>query len=72
MKIADEEEMKSKGAVENAGPDDPQLASVPILAMTANAFQEDVEAAIEAGMKAHIAKPVDVDVLMRELVKVLK
>ena len=52
--------------------DDPQLAGIPILAMTANAFQEDVQAALDAGMKAHIAKPVDVNVLMRELAKVLQ
>jgi len=52
--------------------DDPQLAGIPILAMTANAFQEDVQAALDAGMKAHIAKPVDVNVLMCELAKVLQ
>ena len=47
--------------------DDPELADIPILAMTANAFKEDVEAAKEAGMQAHIAKPIDVNVLMAEL-----
>ena len=52
--------------------DDRELAGIPILAMTANAFQEDVQAARDAGMQAHIAKPVDVDVLMKELRAVLK
>ena len=52
--------------------DDPEKAGIPILAMTANAFQEDVQAALDAGMQAHIAKPVEVDVLMRELSAVLK
>ena len=51
--------------------DDPAKAGIPILAMTANAFREDVQAALDAGMQAHIAKPIDVDVLMEELQKVL-
>ena len=52
--------------------DDKALASIPILAMTANAFQEDVQAAKDAGMQAHIAKPIDVAVLVEELAAVLK
>lgn len=51
--------------------DNEDLASIPILAMTANAFKEDVQAAKDAGMQAHIAKPVDVDILMKELTAVL-
>ena len=47
--------------------EDPELASVPILAMTANAFREDVEAAAGAGMNGHIAKPLDVDAMMETL-----
>ena len=50
---------------------DPDKACVPILAMTANAFKEDVEAAAAAGMQAHIAKPIDVGVMMKTLAKVL-
>ncbi len=46
---------------------------VPIVAMTANAYREDVERAIDSGMNAHLAKPVEVDQLMtllrRELAK---
>ena len=38
--------------------------SVPIIAMTANAFKEDVDAALEAGMTAHLAKPLENDKLM--------
>ena len=45
---------------------------MPVLAMTANAFKEDELAALEAGMQAHIAKPVDVGLLMKTLASVLQ
>ena len=51
---------------------DPVLARIPIVAMTANAFAEDVQAAKDAGMQAHIAKPVDIGVLTHTLQDVLK
>ncbi len=50
---------------------DPKLSAVPILAMTANAFKEDEEASLQAGMQAHIAKPIDVKVLKRALSQAL-
>lgn len=49
----------------------PALANVPIIAMTANAFQEDVQTAKSAGMNAHIAKPLDVSKMMEVLTEVL-
>jgi len=49
-----------------------QLAKIPILAMTANAFSEDVQAAKDAGMDAHIAKPIDIPQMMKTLAEVLK
>ena len=52
--------------------DNKELASIPILAMTANAFKEDEEAALAAGMQAHIAKPIDVNVMMTKLAGVLE
>jgi len=45
------------------------LAEIPIIAMTANAFSEDVRAAMDAGMNQHIAKPLDVKQLMAVLRK---
>ena len=47
------------------------LAQIPIVAMTANAFAEDVKAAEDAGMQAHIAKPVDVKLMIKTLARVL-
>lgn len=47
-------------------------ANIPIIAMTANAFEEDKKAALEAGMDGHVAKPIDVDKLMRVLGAILQ
>ena len=44
---------------------------IPIIAMTANAFAEDVQASLDAGMTAHVAKPIDVDVLWTTISQVL-
>ena len=49
----------------------PQIASIPIVAMTANAFEEDRAKAYEAGMNGHLSKPVSVDELMNMLKRVL-
>lgn len=49
--------------------DRPDAAGIPVIAMTANAFTEDIQAALEAGMTAHIAKPIDVQNLVETLVK---
>ena len=51
--------------------DDMRLARIPIIAMTANAFREDVEAARRAGMDGHIAKPIDVNKMVVTLSEVL-
>lgn len=52
--------------------EDPELSSIPILAMTANAFEADRENALRSGMDAHIAKPVDVDLLLQMMDTVRK
>ena len=51
--------------------EDKELAKVPLIAMTANAFSEDVQAAKAAGMDAHIAKPIDVPKMLETLQKIL-
>ena len=38
----------------------PDAATIPIVAMTANAFTEDIKLAMDAGMNQHMAKPIDI------------
>ncbi len=47
--------------------DNPALASIPIIATTANAFEEDKKEALRCGMNGHIAKPIDIQVLLKTL-----
>ena len=51
--------------------EDKALSSIPILAMTANAFEEDKKEALKCGMNGHIAKPIDVDALFETLNQIL-
>ena len=61
------EATKQIRALENS-----DIANIPIIAMTANAFDEDKKAALEAGMNGHMAKPIDVSRLLELLWEILK
>ena len=50
-------------------PDRPDGKEIPIIAMTANAFTEDVQAALNAGMDDHVAKLVDMSILISVITK---
>ncbi|MGN0996604.1 MAG: hybrid sensor histidine kinase/response regulator [Candidatus Ventricola sp.] len=60
---------EATGAIRQSG--HPQARSIPIIAMTANAFTEDIRDALKAGMNAHVAKPVDMDILEETVRSVL-
>ncbi len=51
--------------------ENPELASIPIIAMTANAFEEDKQEALKCGMNSHIAKPIDIQKLFETLDAIL-
>ena len=51
--------------------EDPQKADIPIIAMTANAFSEDRQAALDAGMNDHVAKPINMNILVPTIRKYL-
>lgn len=52
--------------------ENPEMAGIPIVAMTANAFEEDRQKALDAGMNGHVSKPIDLGKLLEAVKKVLK
>ena len=52
--------------------DDPKKASIPIIAVTANAFEEDRKLAMGAGMNGHLAKPYDIPKMMEMLEQIFR
>lgn len=51
--------------------DHPDAAVIPIVAMTANTFSEDVQKALDSGMNAHLGKPIDMDAVRRVAAELL-
>ena len=51
--------------------DRPDAKTIPIFAMTANAFAEDIQASKNAGMNGHIVKPIEIKKLMKTLSQIL-
>ena len=49
-----------------------EKGKLPIVAMTANAFAEDIQKVLSVGMNAHVAKPVDMNILVPTMMKYLK
>lgn len=60
-----------EAAAKIRGMADVKKAGIPIIAMTANAFAEDRQAALDTGMNAHVAKPIDMAVLLPTLLRCL-
>ena len=50
--------------------DDSWASSIPIIAMTADAFSENITECLNAGMNGHIAKPIDINLVMKEIRKI--
>ena len=51
---------------------DPKIAQIPIIALSANAFESDKRKSIESGMDAHLTKPIDVPLLHETIVKMIQ
>ena len=52
--------------------DHPMAATIPIIAMTANAFDEDMKKSVESGMNGHLSKPIEIDKFFRTISKFVK
>ena len=52
--------------------ENPLLANIPIIALSANAFESDKRMSIESGMNAHLTKPMDVPLLLETISKTMK
>ena len=50
----------------------PALAAIPIVALSANVFQSDINKSLDSGMEAHLTKPIDIPALMKTIERILK
>lgn len=51
--------------------EDPDLANIPIIALSANAFESDIQASLESGMNAHLTKPIDIPHLLETMASLI-
>ncbi len=52
--------------------DNPELANIPIIALSANAFDSDKRMSLESGINAHLTKPIDVPLLLKTMKEILQ
>ena len=52
--------------------DHPEADTIPIIAMTANAFAEDIQASLDAGMNGHLSKPIVVEEVVKTIARNLR
>ena len=70
MRMPEMDGITATGIIRKKGRAD--SATIPIIALTANAFDEDVERSLQAGLNAHLTKPVEPDVLFDTLRRLIK
>ena len=70
MRMPEMDGLEATRAIRESGRGD--AATIPIIALTANAFDEDVQRSMQAGLDAHLSKPVEPDLLFETLENLIK
>ena len=67
MRMPEMDGLEATRRIRAMAKDRPDAASIPIIALTANAFDEDVQLSMQAGLNAHLSKPLEPDTLFKTL-----